>query len=61
MHRKKGDKTDKPLNLRGEVMVYPDGSISVDPEVILRQYRQQFKSSARSNLEEEEWREQPDG
>ena len=61
MHRKKGDKTDKPLNLRGGVMVYPDGSISVDPEVILRQYRQQFKSSARSNLEEDEWQKQLDG
>ena len=61
MPREKKDNADKSLDSRGRVMVYPDGSISVDPELILQQYRDQFKDSPRSNLEEEEWREQPNG
>ena len=41
--------------LSGKVRIYPDGSFYVDPDVIVRQYREQFKASARSNLEEQEW------
>ena len=61
MPREKKDNADKSLDSRGRVMVYPDGTLSVDvdPEAISRQFREQFKASARSNLEEEKWREQP--
>lgn len=55
--RKKGEAKKPPDSSGGGVMVYPDGSISVDPRAISRQYREQFRASARSNLEEEEWRE----
>ena len=61
MNRRKKDKAETPpAPADGGVMVYPDGSVSVDLRVISRQYREQFRSSARSNLEEEEWRECPE-
>lgn len=55
MNRKEKDSADKSSPQPSRVMVYPDGSVSVDPEAVLRQYREQFKASARSNLEEEKW------
>ena len=55
MNRKEKDSADKSSTPPSRVMVYPDGSVSVDPEAVLRQYREQFKASARSNLEEEKW------
>lgn len=57
MRQEKKDRPDKPPHLLGGVMIYPDGSISVNSEVISRQYRERVKASARSNLEEDEWRE----
>lgn len=55
MSQEKKVTPDKPSSPPNRVMVYPDGSISVEPDVILRQYREQFRDSARSNLEEEKW------
>ena len=55
MSQEKKIVADKSSTAPNRVMVYPDGSIRVDPNVILRQYREQFRDSARSNLEEERW------
>lgn len=44
------------VNGKPKVTIYPDGSLYVDDEVVLRQYRKQLKMSPRSNLEEEEWK-----
>lgn len=58
MFREKNDNASNIANLSGEVMAYPDGSISVSEEAIRRQYLEQFnKASARSNVEEEKRRE----
>lgn len=35
---------------RRSIKVYPDGSISVDPAEIMRQYREQFRYSGQSAL-----------
>ena len=43
--------------LSGKVRVYLDGTLYIDQDVIVRQYLEQFKASARSNLEEQEWQE----
>ena len=46
-----------PPNASGKVVAYADGSLSVDPDLIRDQYLYQFMQNARSNLEEDEWRE----
>lgn len=37
---------------RDSITIYPDGSISVDPEEIMRQYREQLRYSGQSDLSE---------
>ena len=47
--RKNGD-AGESHDPRHSIKVYPDGAISVDPEEILRQYREQLKYSGQSDL-----------
>lgn len=46
--------------LSGKVRAYLDGTLYIDHDAIMQQYSEQFKASARSNLEEQEWQERPD-
>ena len=47
--KKKGEK-DNSRDRHPSIKVYPDGAISMDPEEVLRQCREELKYSGQSDL-----------